>query len=167
MHYYLFHILQSFTLEFTNLFESALNCICTLLGRYLNESSHSESDYILHCPLLFNETSSSVSSKTLPVTLAAGALLCSAFSEQIAQTKCLVRFKNFLSSQKHSAEKQRNKKQVDPTLNKWKQKGEKFAWFSIARNVIHCKTSQSITKHNVSWKWTNWTLIKWNQVRYF
>lgn len=113
MRYSLFHILWSFTLEFTNVFESAVNSICTLLGRYINDCSHSESDYILHCPLLFNETSSSVSSKTLPLTLAAGVFLCSAFSEQIAQTKCLLRFKNLLSSQKHSPEKQRNKKQVE------------------------------------------------------
>lgn len=82
-----------------------MNSICTLLGRYLNDFSHYEPDYILHCPLLFNETSSSVSSKTLPLTLAAGALLYSAFFEQIAQTKCIVRLKNLLSSQKHSLEK--------------------------------------------------------------
>lgn len=62
------------------IFESAVNSICTLLVRYLNNSSHSESDYILHCPLLVNESSSSVSSTTLPVTLSVGAFLSSAFS---------------------------------------------------------------------------------------
>lgn len=154
MLYYLFQILWSFTLEFTDVFESAVNSICTLLGRYLNDSSHSESDYILHCPLLFNETSSSVSSKTLPVTLAAGALLCSAFSEQIAQTKCLVRFKKLPSSQKHSPEKQRNKKQVESNSKQTETERRKICLIQVlfARNVIHCKTSQSITKGNVSWK---------------
>lgn len=161
-------MLWSFSLEFTNVFESAVNSICTLLGRYINDSSHSESDYILHCPLLFNKTSSSVSSKTLPVTLAAGALLSSAFSEQIAQTKCLVRFKNLLSSQKHSPEKQRNKKQVesDPKQMATERRRVCVIQVSIARNVMHCKTSQSITKGNVSWKWANWILIKWDHARY-
>lgn len=102
-----------------------MNSICTLLGRYINDSSHSESDYILDCPLLFNETSSSVSSKTLSVTSAAGALLCSAFSEQIAQTKCLVMFKNLLFSRKHTPEKQRNKKEVESNPPKNRNREEK------------------------------------------
>lgn len=102
-----------------------MNSICTLLGRYINDSSHSESDYILDCPLLFNETSSSASSETLPVTSDAGALLCSVFSEQIAQTTCLVRFKNLLSSLKHTPEKQRNKKEVESNPQKYRNGKEK------------------------------------------
>lgn len=79
-----FHLLYSFTLEFNNVFESAVKSICNLC-KYINDCSNFESDCILHCPLLFNETSSSVSS-TLAMTLAAGSLLCSAFFEEIAQT---------------------------------------------------------------------------------
>lgn len=69
-----------------NIFESAVKSICNILRRYINDSSNFESDCILYCPLLFNETSSSVSS-TLAMTLAAESLLSSAFSEQIAQPK--------------------------------------------------------------------------------
>lgn len=107
-----FHILYSFTLEITSVFDPAVMSICKLLCRCIYNSSNFERDCILHCPLLFNETSSSVSS-TLAMTLAPGSLLCSAFSEQIAQTKCLDRFKNLLSYQKYFSEKQRKKKQVE------------------------------------------------------
>lgn len=68
---------------------------------------------ILHFPLLFNETSSSVSS-TLAMTLVAGSLLCCAFSEEIAQTKRLVRFKNLLSYQKYFSEKKEKASGIQP-----------------------------------------------------
>lgn len=135
-----FFILYSFTLGFMNIFESAVKSICNILRRYINDSSNFESDCILHCPLLFNETSSSVSS-TLAMMLAAESLLSSAFSEQIAQPKCLVRFKNLLSSQKYFSEKQRSKKQVEsnPKHMETERRPVCLIQVSVAGNNIYCK----------------------------
>lgn len=140
MQCYFINILYSFTLDFTDVFESSVKSICNLLCRYINESSHFESDCILHCPLFFNEISSSVSS-TLAVTLAAGSLHCSDFSEQIVQTKCLDRVKNILSYQKYSSKKQRKKKQVESNPKHMETERWQVCLIQvwIAGNNLYCK----------------------------
>lgn len=136
---FFFHILYAFTLEFTNVFESAVKSICNLLCRYINYSSHFESDCILRCPLYLMRLPVSL---TLAMTLAAGSLLCSAFSEQIAQTKCLHRFKTTCLTRNTFQKSRERKKQVEsnPKHMETERRQVFLIQVWISRNNVYCKT---------------------------